>query len=125
MLPYGPGTEDEERAELSTTGLRVLQKWVWKVALMTVAGGNQDVCHRHSIFPWLPSSTLCLADERAMDELVKCLCKPEDLSLNLQHHSEQSSGIPVSLQRHGRWRQTIPQNLARLPTCHMQQPRPK
>lgn len=48
VLPYGPGTEDEERAELSTTGLRVLQKWVWKVALMTVVGGNRDVCHRHS-----------------------------------------------------------------------------
>lgn len=85
-FPVAPGTEAEEWAKLSTTGLGVLQNWVWKVALMTVVGGNRVVCHRHS--DRLPSSTLCLADERAMEELVKCLCKPEDLSLNPQHHSE-------------------------------------
>lgn len=87
-FPMAPGTEAEERAKLSTTGLRVLQKWVWKVPLMTVVGGNRDVCHRHSESFLRYLVTLCLADERAIEELVKCLCKPEDLSLNPQHHSE-------------------------------------
>lgn len=73
VLPYGPGTEAEERAKPSTTGLRVLQKWVWKVALMTVVGENRDVCHRHSESFLGYLITLCLADERAMEELVKCL----------------------------------------------------
>lgn len=72
-FPMAPGTEAEERAKPSTTGLRVLQKWVWKVALMTGVGENRDVCHRHSESFLGYLVTLCLADERAMEELVKYL----------------------------------------------------